>query len=1250
MWKLFGKKKGKGHDGIEAAPVFDKEETIELRKSWQNCLPTHPCCLAYDHGQHLLAIAGRYGEMLILGDAGIVRRWCMEPCDGVSHLHFIPNEPLLLAVCPPRGLQLWHYGEETCQIAVTYKFKHEQITATFLSPDSSFLFIGTSKGDIFVLDQKSLTRSTKEYRWNLFTPRGQSKKYPGHVKSVQEHPFEVGKLLTCHCTQDKLGPTISRVSVLNLMTDELEAQIVTRGEQAILTAAWMGKSSSVACGHTDGNITVWDAKEKNPSEPEFIGGDHSSGLGNPVTKLLLCTEGQGSLIVDNGGPVTSIGHVLRVQYNGSQRLVEFERDIADYLCVTKSPWIQEVQSSRALLVLSGAALHVLNLAPEVFAAAKLMKKERTVGLPKLFCPHGLNITEQVMCTVNVQCDREFIAQLKATGHSYSAGDSNGAWPIRGGEHVPSHDATPHENLVLTGHADGSVRFWHNVGACLRLLYTLPPPSLRQCAEFFPADGHNVKCLQLCLKSKTLAIAYFCGSVFVYSFSSKKCSAKFLMENVKLEIPSSLRDGEVEKHARRSPHHGRRLSPSPHPPLSVMGRSSSTEVKTVEDEEDAPKKLTVFSKQYSLTGEDVLSQKEEDVNPAHLDILIGYGFPEEQCRAALLSCDNDVAAASEKLYDSHEFPASPRTTSPPVVSPLSRSPKNSRPVALKISGLPTEDSETDAVTPKITKQQSLEEPLRSRGPLKSQSSNTSLTVPNTPRSSVSNSAPPTPQSWHSYPAEPGFQLRHCLRCVSAKKIGATEADLLRYETVDSVTCLDFCAEWQLIAFGNVYGVCLVPLAQSTDESDEVPVSPQSKASPSIPKLRTEASSTQVLSKARSMSLAALRALRKSKFKETSIPVEELVPSDSIVKDLCLTDLGPDREAPALVIGTSAGELYTLPIAKDSFLKPACPFYAKDAAIVHVSVLSEAGTHIHLPDAPWVPSRTSSCSSLFSGSTVEPESPRTHPPERPPFRTSALSLLCCMQTRAAIPAEPSATPTPGHSVLLLVVNAEEVRLVRLPSKESNKKAFPRGFKPVSAQGIVLAARPGIVVIGEGGEVEVYDANLRNIFSSTLGLAKDLSRFQQNRIVRSVSVSPLGHIVRSDQVPSLHAVAINLVSEPFYTPSVKLFLDHLKYPKKPKMSFGSSVMSMVKSSVTTSDREELLGKQLETRASSYVGERITNTDLSMFAHLKEHLNERGEKLSEMEDQAETLRHEAENFGNLAAELRKQMERRAKNPWIFW
>ena len=136
------------------------------------------------------------------------------------------------------------------------------------------------------------------------------------------------------------------------------------------------------------------------------------------------------------------------------------------------------------------------------------------------------------------------------------------WPVNGGV---CHDAKPAENdLLLTGHEDGSVRFWDVSGAYLKLIYTLTTsnffktndddeeeeeempeaepdeeedewPPFRKVGSFDPYSDDPrlaVQRMEFCTKNHILLVAGTAGQIVLFDF--KKSAVPGMTVDVRLE--------------------------------------------------------------------------------------------------------------------------------------------------------------------------------------------------------------------------------------------------------------------------------------------------------------------------------------------------------------------------------------------------------------------------------------------------------------------------------------------------------------------------------------------------------------------------------------------------------------------------------------------------------------------------------------------------------------------------------------------
>lgn len=130
----------------------------------------------------------------------------------------------------------------------------------------------------------------------------------------------------------------------------------------------------------------------------------------------------------------------------------------------------EKREPEALLVLAEEELVAIDLKDENW---------KMMNLPYLVSLHASAVT----CTQYVSgVPEELWEHIKDAGkvqtsHLYS----NRSWPVDGGKLLCSKGAQPKRELLLTGHEDGTVRFWDAGGV------TLTPICKFATAQFFSGD-------------------------------------------------------------------------------------------------------------------------------------------------------------------------------------------------------------------------------------------------------------------------------------------------------------------------------------------------------------------------------------------------------------------------------------------------------------------------------------------------------------------------------------------------------------------------------------------------------------------------------------------------------------------------------------------------------------------------------------------------------------------------------------------
>jgi WD40 repeat protein len=112
--------------------------------------------------------------------------------------------------------------------------------------------------------------------------------------------------------------------------------------------------------------------------------------------------------------------------------------------------------------------------------------------------------------------------LSRVGKEASSGGV--AWPLAGGGAVVKQETSDSAlQLVVTGHMDGTVKFWDSTTG-FDLVYTLSPPPISACK-----GGAIVHHVEFCTASRRLCVAHEGGAVLIYKVCGPcHCSIRVIL--------------------------------------------------------------------------------------------------------------------------------------------------------------------------------------------------------------------------------------------------------------------------------------------------------------------------------------------------------------------------------------------------------------------------------------------------------------------------------------------------------------------------------------------------------------------------------------------------------------------------------------------------------------------------------------------------------------------------------------------------
>ncbi|XP_003217256.1 LLGL scribble cell polarity complex component 2 isoform X1 [Anolis carolinensis] len=530
-----------GHDPIRERL---KRDLFQFNKTVEHGFPHQPSALGYSSFLHLMAIGTRSGAIKLYGAPGVEFMGLHEETNTVMQIHFIPGQCRLVTLLDDNSLHLWTLKQSNSNLSELQEERHftlrgppgsppsaTQVTAILAHSSQELLYLGTESGNVFVVEIPSfrvLEDQTicPEVVLQCVPEDYRNRRSLELVEALREHPRNPNQIL--------IGYSRGLIVLWDLINNKATHHFLA--SQQLENLFWQRNGHQIISCHSDGSYTQWpvssDDRRPEPLESKVPYGPFPC---KAISKIYWQTTKNGLpyIIFQGGMPRASYGdrHSISVVHGNRQTAFDFTSRVIDFFVIANADPFAEFDEPSAMVVLAEEELVVIDL--------------MSPGWPSIQPPYLASLhCSAITCSHHVSN-----IPLKLWERIISAGNkqnqfSNMPWPIDGG--TSKAPDPPQRDLLLTGHEDGTVRFWNASGVCLNLLYKLSTvkvfltdadpndnmnqlgedewPPLRKVGSFDPYSDDprlGIQKIFLCKYSGYLAVAGTAGQVLVLELNDEE---------------------------------------------------------------------------------------------------------------------------------------------------------------------------------------------------------------------------------------------------------------------------------------------------------------------------------------------------------------------------------------------------------------------------------------------------------------------------------------------------------------------------------------------------------------------------------------------------------------------------------------------------------------------------------------------------------------------------------------------------------
>ncbi|KAI7808875.1 putative syntaxin-binding protein 5-like, partial [Triplophysa rosa] len=422
-----------------------------------------------------------------LGGPGVDCHCQHESGAAVLQLQFLINEGALVTACADDTLHLWNLRQRRPAILHSLKFNRERITFCHLPFQSKWLYVGTERGNTHIVNIESFVLSGYVIMWNKAIELS-TKTHPGPVVHLSDSPKDEGK---------KKGKN----------------PLKKKKDWVPIKAAKMFYHETILCGLSMEGYLI----------PIFLAS--LSLFLRPFTHEAFVVF-SGGLSYDKAGRRPT----LTIMHGKAITVLEMDYPIVEFIVLCETPYLNEVQEPYAVVVLLEKDFVVVDLTQSNF--------------PIFENPYPMDIHESpVTCTAYfADCPPDIIPVLYSIGAKHKkTGYSHKEWPVGGGIWTVGSQTYP--EIIITGHADGSIKFWDATAITLQMLYKLKTSKVFEkpktgevgrSVELVEEDPYAVQMITWCPQSRIFCVVGISAHVILYRFSKYDANTTITSLEVRLQ--------------------------------------------------------------------------------------------------------------------------------------------------------------------------------------------------------------------------------------------------------------------------------------------------------------------------------------------------------------------------------------------------------------------------------------------------------------------------------------------------------------------------------------------------------------------------------------------------------------------------------------------------------------------------------------------------------------------------------------------